>query len=162
YLAEAWRLIGAAAAAAGDVSSAERYLEASWQLGATPDGAVDLGRLREKQGRPEEAVAIWQQASFLRGGHRNPAPKELGRAVTDAARRKELLEKANEQMAKRQVQRLPGGAPAAVVQIPVRLVSDERGHIVEVTPRDAKDAPGLAPLRDRVMAAIIPLTVPGQ
>ena len=162
FVAEAWRLIGAAASGAGDVETAERYLWASWQLGSTPDTAVDLGLLREKQGRPAEALAIWQQASFLPAWRGNPAKRELERVVTNAAKREALLDKASQEMAKRQVQALPGDAPAAAVEVRIRLLVDEQGRILDVASQQTADATKLQPLRARVMTAVLPAAVPDQ
>jgi tetratricopeptide (TPR) repeat protein len=65
WVAEAWRLIGAAALAAGDNPKAERYLGAAWKLAFLPDAAWALGNLREKQGRLAEAVTFWSMAAYV-------------------------------------------------------------------------------------------------
>src|SRR5262249_36099340 len=62
---EAWRLVGAAALAAGDENKAERYLDAAWRLGVVAEAAWALGELREKQGRLEEAVQLWEAARMV-------------------------------------------------------------------------------------------------
>jgi len=62
-LAEAWRFVGDAAAAAGDTQKAERYLEAAWRLEFLPEAGWALGVLREKQGRLADAVELWSMAA---------------------------------------------------------------------------------------------------
>ena len=62
-LADAWRLVGDAAAAVGDLQKAERYLEAAWRLEFLPEAGWALGELREKQGRLAEAVELWSMAA---------------------------------------------------------------------------------------------------
>jgi tetratricopeptide (TPR) repeat protein len=162
YLAEGWRLVGAAAFAAGDMEKAERYLSAAWEMGATPDAAADLGRLRERQGRASEAVRIWQQASMLQYWLGNPATKELERAVADAGRRAELLESASRAMFERHVQRLPGPAPATTFHLRLILLVDERGRILEARAQEPADEARLKPLRDRVLAARLPAATPDE
>ncbi len=162
YVAEAWRLIGASALQAGELSNAESYLVAAWELGATPDAAVDLGHLLVKQGRQEEALQVWQQASFLPAWRGNPAKRELERAVTDPAKLEALTSAASHEMAKRQVQSLSGTAPETAVEIRVRLLVDERGRILDVRPRMPQDSAKLEPLRDRVLAATLPSPNPDE
>ena len=62
-LADAWRLVGDAAAAVGDLQKAERYLEAAWRLEFLPEAGWALGELREKQGRLADAVELWSMAA---------------------------------------------------------------------------------------------------
>jgi tetratricopeptide (TPR) repeat protein len=62
-LAEAWRLTGSAAAQAGDIPKAERYLDAAWKLAYPPEAALALGNIRERQDRLAEAVELWSIAS---------------------------------------------------------------------------------------------------
>lgn len=61
-LADAWHLVGQAAAAAGDTAKAVSYLTAAWQLLFKPESAWALGELREKQGRLADAVELWSMA----------------------------------------------------------------------------------------------------
>lgn len=77
YLARAWYLIGAAAVATSDVTKAERYLDAAWNLWFLPEAAWALGDLREKQGRLTDAVRLWSMASAVPGpGWRLPADRQ--------------------------------------------------------------------------------------
>ncbi|HEX9725833.1 MAG TPA: tetratricopeptide repeat protein [Vicinamibacteria bacterium] len=64
-LADLWRFIGEAASAEGDVSTAERYLEAAWRLEFSPEAGWALGDLREKQGRLMDAVELWFMAAAV-------------------------------------------------------------------------------------------------
>jgi tetratricopeptide (TPR) repeat protein len=62
-LTEAWRLMGEAAAAAGDSARAQSYLQAAWKVSFSPEAAWALGDLREKEGRLAEAVELWTLAA---------------------------------------------------------------------------------------------------
>ncbi len=156
FVAEGWRITGAAALARGETEKAERFLMAAWDLGTLPEAAVDLGRLREKQGRPQEAIAVWQRASFFRAFGGNPARKELERAVKDPSRRAALLKDAPQELARHQVLSLAGQPPVATVEVRVRMLADENGRVLEVVPEAAGDAAKLAPLRDRVIGVTLP------
>jgi tetratricopeptide (TPR) repeat protein len=156
YVAEAWRIAGAAALARGETEKAERFLAAAWDLGTLPEAAVDLGRLREKQGRTQEAIVLWQRASFLHAFRGNPARRELERVVKDPARLAALVKDAPQQLARLQVQALEGPPPAATVEVHVRLLADENGRVLDVVPDVAGDAAKLAPFRGRVIGRTLP------
>jgi tetratricopeptide (TPR) repeat protein len=156
FVAEAWRIAGAAALARGEMEKAERFLAPAWDLGTLPEAAVDLGRLREKQGRLEDAIALWQRASFLRVFRGNPARKELERVVKDPARRAALIRDAPQEQARFQVQSLAGPAPPSTVEVRVRMLADENGRVLDVVSDAAGDAAKLAPLRDRVIGVTLP------
>ncbi len=61
-LVEAWHCVGEAALSRGDTARAERYLEAAWRLGFSAAAAWKLGEVRERQGRPADAVMLWSIA----------------------------------------------------------------------------------------------------
>lgn len=64
-IAEAWGIVGEAALKAGDVATAERYLDAAWRLAFSPEAGWALGEVREKQGRLADAVELWARAAFV-------------------------------------------------------------------------------------------------
>jgi hypothetical protein len=64
-LVKAWRLVGEGAAAAGDVARAEKYLDAAWRVGFSPEAGWALGDLRERQGRLADAVELWSMAAAV-------------------------------------------------------------------------------------------------
>lgn len=72
-LAEAWRLIGDAAEASGDLGKAERYFDAAWRLHFLPQAAWGLGEVREKQGRLSDALDFWRLATAAAGATWNSA-----------------------------------------------------------------------------------------
>lgn len=84
-LVEAWGLIGEAAAAAGDLPRAERYLEPAWRVAFTAEAAWLLGEVREKQGRLADAVQLWRMAASVRAPLKLPADRQ---SRVDAASRK--------------------------------------------------------------------------
>lgn len=156
YVAEAWRIRGMAAQAAGEKDKANRYLTAAWDLGTVPDAAAELGRMREKEGKPEEAIALWQKAAFLMSGRANPARKELERAVKDVAYREALIKTGSSELSKTQVLKLGGPTPPGTMEIRVRLLVDEKGTVLDVVPQAAGDLAKLKPFRERVLAVTLP------
>jgi tetratricopeptide (TPR) repeat protein len=84
HLAEAWRLIGSAAARAGDDAKAERYLEAAWKLAYPPEAGLALGNLRERQNRLPDAVELWSMAAAIEDWK---APADLQGRIEAACRK---------------------------------------------------------------------------
>lgn len=156
YLAEGWRISGAAALTRGELAKAERFLVAAWDLATLPEAAADLGRLRETQGRLEEAVTLWQRASFLRAFRGNPARKELARVVKDPARLAALIQDAPNVMARSQVLPIEGPAPVSTVEVRIRVLANENGRVIDISADAPEDAAKLKPFRERVMAVTLP------
>jgi tetratricopeptide (TPR) repeat protein len=57
-----WDTLGWVYFKRGDLGNAEKYLEASWQLGEVADVADHLGRVYDKQGKHEAAIHMWRLA----------------------------------------------------------------------------------------------------
>jgi tetratricopeptide (TPR) repeat protein len=159
FVSESWRLLGASALRSGDLSTAERYLVAAWELASTPDAAADLGALREKQGRLPEAIAVWANGSFFPSPRGNASKRELDRVVGNPAKVEELVRTAPQELAKRHVQKLPGSAPEKT-SIRLRLLVDEAGRVRDVRAEKSQDAAELDALRDRVLAVNLPSANP--
>jgi tetratricopeptide (TPR) repeat protein/transglutaminase-like putative cysteine protease len=83
-LADAWHLVGQAAAAAGDTAKAEQYLTAAWQLSFKPESAWVLGELREKQGRLADAVELWSMAAAIVSPIGSALPADYQRRIEGA------------------------------------------------------------------------------
>jgi tetratricopeptide (TPR) repeat protein len=83
-LFEAWQLIGASALASGDTARAERYLESAWQGGFLPEAAWNLGVLRERQKRADEAARLWLAATVIPEWWNRPADFEQRVAAAKA------------------------------------------------------------------------------
>lgn len=159
YLGEAWRLVGAGALASGDLTTAERYLTASFDVAFTADAAADLVRLRERQGRPREAAAIRAQAApFVRApdSARRPAPGESSAPAPSAAppRTAEAIDAGNT-IGLRHIKQLGGPTPTDDFYVGVRMVVDAAGRVIDVRARDAKDKARVAAMRSRVVGVAL-------
>jgi hypothetical protein len=83
-LAQAWRLVGDAAAAAGDSAKAETYLLAAWRVQLLPEAGWALGNLREKQGRLADAVELWSMAAGVAGPRSSVLPEDSQQRIQAA------------------------------------------------------------------------------
>jgi tetratricopeptide (TPR) repeat protein len=67
-LAAAWDTLGWVYFAQGDLSNAEKYVTASWQLSQQGVVGDHLGRIYEKAGKPDAATRAWQLALASNSG----------------------------------------------------------------------------------------------
>jgi hypothetical protein len=138
-LLDAWRLAGEAAGAGGDLARAQRYLEAAWHVGLQPEAAWLLGEVREKQGRPAQAVELWRLSASVR----SPAPLPLVRAARlKAAADKLALEPAalpDPALMTLRTVRLAGPALASLAEEVLLLVNAD-GHVQRVSNLSRRDA----------------------
>jgi len=160
YFGEAWRLMGSAALAAGDLATAERYLTASFDVAFTADSAADLARLRERQGRPREAAAVRAQAApFVPAAEdeaRRPGPG-ANAAPPDAHVPVEVKDTAlRNTIGLRHLKELAGPAPSEDFNIRIRMVVDASGRVTELRAPDAKQAARVASMRSRVVGLSVP------
>jgi tetratricopeptide (TPR) repeat protein/transglutaminase-like putative cysteine protease len=81
----AWTLVGEAAVLAEDLPRAQRYFEAAWEVGLSPEAGWRLGEVHEKQGRHSRALEIWRLAASVRSPAKLPPDRQ---ARLDAVSRK--------------------------------------------------------------------------
>jgi len=179
-LAEAWRYIGDAAAAAGDSQKAERYLEAAWRLEFLPEAGWALGELREKQGRLADAVDLWSMAAGTAGPWSTTLPLDrqkrieaacaklpdgasagddrpkgaTGEFVTVHAEPKRQSE-ARSRLTETRTVRLKGPVVAELTE-QIVLLADAQGHVERVVNVSRKSPKDFA----RQLASLAPIRVP--
>jgi Tfp pilus assembly protein PilF/transglutaminase-like putative cysteine protease len=159
YLGEAWRLIGAAALAAGDLVAAERYLTASYDLAFTTDASADLIRLRERQGRARDAAGLRAQAApFVHAEERarplrpseSPLPtKSPGPVVVTSTGEGNTI-------GLRHIKQLGGPAPSEDFYVRIQVTVDAAGRLTDVRAMDPKDKARIAAARGRVVGQTFP------
>jgi tetratricopeptide (TPR) repeat protein len=154
-LTEAWRLVGEAAAAAGDSARAQSYLEAAWTLAFLPEAAWALGVLREKDGRTAAAVDLWSMALAVPGGARHLP--EGYRTRLDAARAKLAASptRGGELLTTLRTVQLPGAATADITEQVLLLVNAD-GAVESVKNLSGKDPKAF----DRQLPKLGPIRLP--
>jgi tetratricopeptide (TPR) repeat protein len=156
FLGEAWRLIGSAALAAGDLTTADRYLTAAYDIAFTEDAALELAELREKQGRRKEAADLREQApTFSRGRAGSLRMRTQPANATGPYPSTFTLTGASSMIGLRHIKNLPGPPPSERVNVWVRLTVDADGKVTDVRATDPKDDASLKPLRDRIVGLSI-------
>jgi tetratricopeptide (TPR) repeat protein len=66
-LAAQWDTLGWTCFKRGDITRAENYVKASWQLNQLAEVGEHLGQIYDKQGRHDEAIYIWRLAEVSDG-----------------------------------------------------------------------------------------------
>lgn len=74
FMAAAWDTLGWIYFARNDLSLAEAYVDAAWQLSQTADVGYHLGRIYDKQGKHSAAIHTWQMSLAAHG--RNQEARE--------------------------------------------------------------------------------------
>jgi predicted Zn-dependent protease len=70
-LAALWDTLGWAYFKSGDVTRAEKYIDAAWRLSQFADSADHLGQVYEKQGKQDAAIHVWRLALAADGNQKD-------------------------------------------------------------------------------------------
>ena len=152
-LAQAWMIIGEAALEARDIAAAEKFLKAAWEFAFLPDAAFALGRIREEQGRPANALELWSAAATL--SNWETRPRDLADRIAKL-RGTQSVNDGSQEMARLRFIKIPGGS-AVDAQAEV-LILASAGKVTGATNVSKANEKEIAPVLTRLIGQ--PLSIP--